>query len=169
MATRVAWSPMSPETKWEIGLLHLIKVTCWEEPNHDCKQRIRGTVKTSQHRLARFSSMKGKAFQTSQIFLYNFMCKLSISYLFHIYVISCSGGSESTNVIICSQALECRTPMWQCRNSQGEGDDEEACGHPEDTDTPLSSNEISCFCGDLTHFALYTQKRWCLNGCELII
>jgi hypothetical protein len=28
--------------------------------------------------------------------------------------------------------LECRTPMWQCRNPQSKGDDEEACGHPED-------------------------------------
>ena len=49
-------------------LLHLIKVTCWEEPNHDSKQRIRSTVKTSQ-----VSSMSGSVGERDESNLFHFL------------------------------------------------------------------------------------------------
>lgn len=127
-------------------LLHLIKVTCWEEPNHDCKQRIRSIVKTSQvssidHlRDSALHLAKGKGFQTSQIYFIScrgaLSPKMSKPYTIIIIIQNHRPFSRkkaaTSNISGDNQALECRTPMWQCRNPQSKGDDEEACGHPED-------------------------------------
>ena len=151
-------------------LLHLIKVTCWEEPNHDCKQRIRSIVKTSQvssidHlRDSALHLAKGKGFRVSRPVK-------SISFpAVGLWVQRCPNPTlSSLSYRIVDLSREKRqqpatspatTRPWnaelRCDSAEIPKAKEMMRKHAAILRISSPTLEMSWLCGDVTHFAIYT-------------
>ena len=154
-------------------LLHLIKVTCWEEPNHDSKQRIRSTVKTSQ-----VSSMSGFSWRKRRVKSISFpalvglwvqRCPYTILPYYHH-----TGSHRIIHLSKMAATCPAARPPWnaelRCDRAEIPKAKEMMRKHAAilipailypsgPIPTKKKKRGFSwLICGDVTHFAIYTQS-----------